>query len=43
MKEGWEYKELGEVAFYSTNRIPSSSIDEKNYVGVDNLLKDRKD
>ena len=42
MKEGWEYKELGEVAFYSTNRIPSSSIDEKNYVGVDNLLKDRK-
>jgi len=42
MKEGWEYKKLGEVAFYSTNRIPSSSIDEKNYVGVDNLLKDRK-
>ena len=42
MREGWTYKKLGEVAFYSTSRVSSSSLDETNYVGVDNLLKDRK-
>ncbi len=42
MREGWTYKKLGEVAFYSTSRVSSSLLDETNYVGVDNLLKDRK-
>ena len=41
MKQGWEYKKLGEVVYYPTNRVSSSNIDESNYVGVDNLIKDR--
>ena len=41
MKEGWEYKKLGEVAFYPTKRISSEMVNENNYVGVDNLIKDR--
>ncbi len=41
MKEGWEYKKLGEVVYYPTERIPSTNIDGSNYVGVDNLIKDR--
>lgn len=41
MKEGWEYKKLGEVAYYPTNRISANMVDENNYVGVDNLIKDR--
>ena len=41
MKEGWEYKMLGEVAFYPTKRISSEMVNENNYVGVDNLIKDR--
>lgn len=41
MKEGWEYKKLGEVVYYPTERIPSTIIDGTNYVGVDNLIKER--
>ena len=41
MKEGWTYKKLGEVAHYPTNRVSSLLMNETNYVGVDNLLKDR--
>lgn len=41
MKEGWEYKKLGDVAFYPTKRISSEMVNENNYVGVDNLIKDR--
>lgn len=41
MKEGWEYKKLGEVVYYPTERISSTEIDGSNYVGVDNLIKDR--
>ena len=41
MKEGWTYKKLGEVAHYPTNRVSSLLMNETNYVGVDNLVKDR--
>ena len=33
---------LGDIAEYSTNRIGASKVDRNNYVGVDNLLADRK-
>ena len=33
---------LGDIAEYSTNRIKASKVDRNNYVGVDNLLADRK-
>ena len=38
---GVEYKKLGDIATYSKNRISSQNVDEKSYVGVDNLLPDR--
>jgi type I restriction enzyme S subunit len=37
----WEYKKLGEVAQYPKNRLESESLDVGNYVGVENLLKDK--
>jgi len=37
-----EWKTLGEVAVYSTGRISCTSVNKYNYVGVDNLLQDRK-
>lgn len=37
-----EWKELGEVAEYSKTRISFECIDKLNYVGVDNLLQNRK-
>ncbi|QMT36781.1 restriction endonuclease subunit S [Neisseria wadsworthii] len=37
-----EWKTLGEVAEYSTKRIKANSLDETNYVGVDNLLQNRE-
>ncbi|EFB2657735.1 restriction endonuclease subunit S [Escherichia coli] len=41
-KEGEvEWKTLGEVAQYSKTRISFELLDEKNYVGVDNLLQNR--
>ena len=42
MKKNWIYKKIGEVAFYPKDRISSILINEDNYVGVDNLVKDRK-
>jgi len=36
-----EWKALGDVAKYSDMRIDCTGIDEKNYVGVDNLLQNR--
>ena len=36
-----EWKPLGEVAEYSKARIGFDQLDEKNYVGVDNLLQNR--
>lgn len=37
----WEYKKLGEVAQYPKNRLESEFLDVGNYVGVENLLKDK--
>jgi type I restriction enzyme S subunit len=37
-----EWKTLGEVAEYSKTRISFEKLDESNYVGVDNLLQNRK-
>lgn len=37
-----EWKSLKEIAEYSKERISSDNLDETNYVGVDNLLQDRK-
>lgn len=37
----WEYKKLGEVAQYPKNRFESEFLDVGNYVGVENLLKDK--
>ncbi|MEP6646858.1 MAG: restriction endonuclease subunit S [Saprospiraceae bacterium] len=37
-----EWQTLGEVASYSKDRINTSSINRTNYVGVDNLLQNRK-
>ncbi|WP_281480079.1 restriction endonuclease subunit S [Wohlfahrtiimonas chitiniclastica] len=36
-----EWKELGEIAEYSTERISFNELNEENYVGVDNLLQDK--
>ncbi|WP_210503029.1 restriction endonuclease subunit S [Nocardioides xinjiangensis] len=40
--DGVEMQPLGEVAPYSTSRVDSSTLDATNFVGVDNLLADRK-
>jgi len=37
----FEWKALGEVAEYSKTRISYELLDEKNYVGVNNLLQDK--
>lgn len=42
MREGWEYKKLGEISFYPNNRILKTEITPTNYVGVEQLLKDRE-
>ena len=41
MREGWEIKKLGDIAHFPTRRVSSLLIDVENYVGVDNLVKDR--
>ena len=41
MKEGWTYKKLGEIAYYPNNRVPVSNLNAGDYVGVENLVKDR--
>ena len=38
---GVEYKELGEVCSYASQRIDADMVNEENYVGVDNLLPDK--
>lgn len=40
--DGVEYKTLGEVAHYSKERFDASLVDSHTYVGVDNLLPDKK-
>ena len=37
-----EWKTLGAIAIYSKERISSDKLNEKNYVGVDNLLQNRE-
>ena len=39
---GVEFKKLGEVAYYPKKRIPCDSLTVNSYVGVENLLKDKK-
>jgi type I restriction enzyme S subunit len=39
---GVEYKTLDEVAHYAKDRIPASNVDENTYVGVENLLQNKK-
>ena len=41
MRKGWEYKKLGEVAFYPNDKISVDKIGANHYVGVENLLKDK--
>ncbi len=41
MREGWEYKKLGEVAQYPTKRVAIQNLLPHQYVGVENLVKDR--
>lgn len=40
--DGVEYKTLGEVAPYSSNRIDADMVDAESYVGVDNLLPNKQ-
>lgn len=40
--DGVEYRPLREVGTYSNTRIDSSHVDAMNFVGVDNLLPDRR-
>ena len=41
MREGWEYKKLGDVSFYPNNRISLSELTPDEYVGVECLVKDK--
>ena len=36
-----QYKTLGEVETYSDKRIKASSVEENNYIGVENLLQNK--
>lgn len=40
--DGVPYKTLGEVAFYPKKRIAVNGLTSENYVGVDNLLKNKQ-
>ena len=40
--EGVENKYLGDVATYSTARISATDVNANSYVGVDNLLQDKR-
>ncbi len=40
--DGVEFKALGEIASYPTDRIHVSEIDENSYVGVSNLLPQKR-
>ena len=37
-----EWKTLGEIATYSKERIEASELNKENYIGVDNLLQDKR-
>lgn len=39
---GVEYKALNEIASYSKDRIEIEYVDENNYIGIDNLLKNKQ-
>lgn len=39
---GVEHRALGEVAYYSKERVHAGDLDEENFVGVDNLLSDKR-
>ena len=39
---GVEYKQLSEISIYTKDRISAGEIDETTYIGVDNLLPDKK-
>lgn len=39
MRKDWEYKKLGEIAFYPNDKISVDKIESNHYVGVENLLK----
>ena len=41
MREGWEYKKLGEVGIYPNKRMSLTNISGQQYVGVETLVKDR--
>lgn len=40
--KGVEYVSLGDIAHYARNRISVSYLNEFNYVGVENLLRDKQ-
>ena len=39
MRDGWEYRKLGDVCEYAKTRVNSREISIENYIGVDNLLQ----
>lgn len=40
-EKGWEVKKLGEVTIYPNERISIEDIQSNQYIGVENLLKDK--
>ena len=40
-EKGWEVKKLGEVSIYPKERVAINQICSSQYVGVENLIKDR--
>ena len=40
-EKGWEVKKLGEVSIYPKERVTINQICSSQYVGVENLIKDR--
>lgn len=40
--DGVEYKYLGDVCSYATERIDAAEVNADNYVGVENLLPDKQ-
>ena len=40
--DGVQYKALAEIADYSASRIDASKVDSSSYVGVDNLVSEKR-
>lgn len=40
--KGVEFRALGDVAHYSDERVSSALLDSETFVGVDNLLPDKR-